>query len=428
MLQNLDKLPIKGPNGLREMARRMGIKVTTKSNKKSIIISIIKANPNKNFTRTYDVNRPAPPPPPGMTQEEADREIKFRLGGKTDELSKINDAKIAFDIAEQREELNISYDKILAATRAYAEKTDYDKIIAATKAYEMKKASEQSNYDKIRAATMAYERNNAVQDIEYNNKTWLASLYAKPIKNVSENMSAMSASEEFVPDNKPAPAEKKAISSLGEPEKYDPSFRHGQEEQIQKIEDSIAAAYAKEDDKRNSNLGREKAIDLIRFYDRKINEMKPKWGGDLKKLLSSDYNSMYGDAEARFAVKRLRAERGYSDNITDEDLRQVGLLPRDEAFKFASEAGPDEYEGVISLMMDSEPATLEVRSPYTPEYSYIRAEPRRLRLSAEGLKSTSREEAVNKLSKIKVKKVKRNKQFDFEYFAENRQNIDFFIL
>lgn len=396
MLQNLDKLPMRGPDGLREMARRMGIKVTRQSNKKSIIISIIKANPNKNFTRTYDVNRPAPPPPPGMTQEEADREIKFRLGGKTDELSKINDAKIAFDIAEQREELNISYDKILAATRAYAEKTEYDKIIAATKAYEMKKASEQSNYDKILAATMAYERNNAVQ--------------------------------EFVPDNKPAPAEKKAISSLGEPEKYDPSFRHGQEEQIQKIEDRIAAAYAKEDDKRNSNLGREKAIDLIRFYDRKINEKKPKWGGDLNKLLSSDYNSMYGDAEARFAVKRLRAERGYSDNITDEDLRQVGLLPRDEAFKFASEAGPDEYEGVISLMMDSEPATLEVRSPYTPEYSYLNAEPRHLRLSAEGLKSTSREEAVNKLSKIKVKKVKRNKQFDFEYFAENRQNIDFFIL
>ena len=123
MLQNLDKLPIKGPNGLREMAKGMGIKVTTKSNKKSIIKSIIEANSNKKFTRTYDVNRPAPPPPPGMTQEEADREIKFRFAEgtaqtgtletrmerkkKTNELRKIFDAKMAFDIAEQNEQLNI---------------------------------------------------------------------------------------------------------------------------------------------------------------------------------------------------------------------------------------------------------------------------------------------------------------------------------
>lgn len=123
MAQNLDKLPMKGPSGLREMAKRMGIKVTRQSNKKSIIKSIIEAQPKQNFTRTYDVNRPAPPPPPGMTEEESDREIRFRFAEgtaqtgtletkmerkkKSDELRNIYDAKIAFEIAERNEQLNI---------------------------------------------------------------------------------------------------------------------------------------------------------------------------------------------------------------------------------------------------------------------------------------------------------------------------------
>jgi len=77
--ESLGLLGIRGENGLRELARQRGVQVVRGANKRDIIDALMRSLPNTAFTEGYNVNRAAPPPPPGMSQEQAKVEIKRRL-------------------------------------------------------------------------------------------------------------------------------------------------------------------------------------------------------------------------------------------------------------------------------------------------------------------------------------------------------------
>lgn len=114
--ESLGLLDIKGPNGLRELARQRGVQVVRGANKRDIIDALMRSLPNTAFTEGYNVNRAAPPPPPGMSQEQAKVEIKRRLDIMARE---IYDKDSLLTTAQQRREQVAEYDKIRKATEAF---------------------------------------------------------------------------------------------------------------------------------------------------------------------------------------------------------------------------------------------------------------------------------------------------------------------
>jgi len=114
--ESLGLLDIKGKNGLRELARQRGVQVVRGANKRDIIDALMRSLPNTAFTEGYNVNRAAPPPPPGMSQEQAKVEIKRRLDIMARE---IYDKNSLLTTAQQRREQVAEYDKIRKATEAF---------------------------------------------------------------------------------------------------------------------------------------------------------------------------------------------------------------------------------------------------------------------------------------------------------------------
>lgn len=114
--ESLGLLDIKGENGLRELARQRGVQVVRGANKRDIIDALMRSLPNTAFTEGYNVNRAAPPPPPGMSQEQAKVEIKRRLDIMARE---IYDKDSLLTTAQQRREQVAEYDKIRKATEAF---------------------------------------------------------------------------------------------------------------------------------------------------------------------------------------------------------------------------------------------------------------------------------------------------------------------
>lgn len=114
--ESLGLLDIKGENGLRELARQRGVQVVRGANKRDIIDALMRSLPNTAFTEGYNVNRAAPPPPPGMSQEQAKVEIKRRLDIMARE---IYDKNSLLTTAQQRREQVAEYDKIRKATEAF---------------------------------------------------------------------------------------------------------------------------------------------------------------------------------------------------------------------------------------------------------------------------------------------------------------------
>lgn len=114
--ESLGLLDIKGENGLRELARQRGVQVVRGANKRDIIDALMRSLPNTAFTEGYNVNRRAPPPPPGMSQEQAKVEIKRRLDIMARE---IYDKNSLLTTAQQRREQVAQYDKIRKATAAF---------------------------------------------------------------------------------------------------------------------------------------------------------------------------------------------------------------------------------------------------------------------------------------------------------------------
>lgn len=114
--ESLGLLSLKGENGLRELARQRGVQVVRDANKRDIIDALMRSLPNTAFTEGYNVNRRAPPPPPGMSQEQAKVEIKRRLDIMARE---IYDKNSLLTTAQQRQEQVAEYDKIRKATEAF---------------------------------------------------------------------------------------------------------------------------------------------------------------------------------------------------------------------------------------------------------------------------------------------------------------------
>jgi len=114
--ESLGLLKLKGENGLRELARQRGVQVVRDANKRDIIDALMRSLPNTAFTEGYNVNRAAPPPPPGMSQEQAKVEIKRRLDIMARE---IYDKNSLLTTAQQRREQVAEYDKIRKATEAF---------------------------------------------------------------------------------------------------------------------------------------------------------------------------------------------------------------------------------------------------------------------------------------------------------------------
>ena len=114
--ESLGLLSLKGENGLRELARQRGVQVVRGANKRDIIDALMRSLPNTAFTEGYNVNRRAPPPPPGMSQEQAKVEIKRRLDIMARE---IYDKNSLLTTAQQRQEQVAEYDKIRRATAAF---------------------------------------------------------------------------------------------------------------------------------------------------------------------------------------------------------------------------------------------------------------------------------------------------------------------
>ena len=121
--KSLGLMKLKGDNGLRELAKKKGIKMKKGAGKGDIITALLKTIPSNKFRADLNPTRPAPPPPPGMPQAVADQEIKYRFAeGSAEEgllltrverelakrqLMGILDAERTFELAEASEQLNI---------------------------------------------------------------------------------------------------------------------------------------------------------------------------------------------------------------------------------------------------------------------------------------------------------------------------------
>ena len=124
--ESLGLMKLKGDDGLRELARKKGIKMKKGAGKGDVITALLRSLPNKDFKQGFNINRAAPPPPPGMTQEQAKADIKKRL-----------------DIMARE-----TYDKNSLLT------TDQER------------QTQLAEYDRIRRATEAFERTEAVREIQ----------------------------------------------------------------------------------------------------------------------------------------------------------------------------------------------------------------------------------------------------------------------
>lgn len=122
--KSLGLLKLKGDDGLRELARKKGIKLKKGAGKGDVITALLKIAIDKKAG--YDTGRAAPPPPPGMTQEQAKVEIKKRL-----------------DIMARE-----TYDKNSLLTT------------------QNERTAQIAEYDRIRRATQAFERSEAVREIQ----------------------------------------------------------------------------------------------------------------------------------------------------------------------------------------------------------------------------------------------------------------------
>ena len=122
--ESLKLLPLKEANGLRELAKKKGIKMPRgKGSKDDFITAILKSQPGTKYTADTNPTRRAPPPPPGMPQVVADQELKYRFAeGSAEEgllltrvernlartqLRGILDAERTFELAQASEQLNI---------------------------------------------------------------------------------------------------------------------------------------------------------------------------------------------------------------------------------------------------------------------------------------------------------------------------------
>ena len=124
--KSLGLMKLKGDDGLRELARKKGIKLKKGAGKGDVITALLRSLPNKDFKQGFNINRAAPPPPPGMTQEQAKVEIKKRL-----------------DIM-----IRETYDKNSLLTT------------------ENERTAQIAEYDRIRRATEAFERSEAQREIQ----------------------------------------------------------------------------------------------------------------------------------------------------------------------------------------------------------------------------------------------------------------------
>ena len=122
--ESLGLLKLKGDDGLRELARKKGIKLKKGAGKGDVITALLKIAIDQKAG--YDTGRAAPPPPPGMTQEQAKVGIKKRL-----------------DIMARE-----TYDKNSLLTT------------------ENERTAQIAEYDRIRRATQAFERSEAQREIQ----------------------------------------------------------------------------------------------------------------------------------------------------------------------------------------------------------------------------------------------------------------------
>ena len=112
--ESLGLLKLKGENGLRELAKQKGIKLKKGAGKGDAIDALMKIG--KDIRAGYDTGRAAPPPPPGMSAEQAKVEIKKRLDIMARE---IYDKNSLLTTTQQRQEQVAEYDKIRRATEAF---------------------------------------------------------------------------------------------------------------------------------------------------------------------------------------------------------------------------------------------------------------------------------------------------------------------
>ena len=112
--ESLGLLKLKGENGLRELAKQKGIKLKKGAGKGDAIDALMKTV--KDSKAGYDTGRAAPPPPPGMSAQQAKVEIKKRLDIMARE---IYDKNSLLTTAKQRQEQVAEYDKIRRATEAF---------------------------------------------------------------------------------------------------------------------------------------------------------------------------------------------------------------------------------------------------------------------------------------------------------------------
>ena len=112
--ESLGKLKLKGDDGLRELARKKGIKLKKGAGKGDVITALLKIAIDKKAG--YDTGRAPPPPPPGMTQEQSKVEIKKRLDIMARE---IYDKNSLLTTENERTAQIAEYDRIRRATQAF---------------------------------------------------------------------------------------------------------------------------------------------------------------------------------------------------------------------------------------------------------------------------------------------------------------------
>ena len=417
--KSLGLLKLKGDDGLRELARKKGIKLKKGAGKEDVITALLRSLPNKDFKQGFNINRAAPPPPPGMTQQQAKVEIKKRL-----------------DIMARE-----TYDKNSLLTT------------------QNERTAQIAEYDRIRRATQAFERSEAVREIQ-EVADRLNAQRNIDIWGEDEDFGEMILSFQEMTDSNTAfffegadqSKEGLEIASL-----YEDEFQYNQivDEGDGYLKDESMESYNKEraevlrktsktrfkeglsrmmmgeEDTRSISRAEKqaKAKKLFDFYNLNPNTSAAKYGGNRPQLLAippvmngmrltdntatevrlsiSEHEYLFkNDPDRRFQMAMLRGKRGITGvgdgGLKDDDFRQIGLFPEVEAYKLASEAGDDEYEGVIIELME--------RGIYLKSTSVLPT-------------PMTREEAIEKLRTTKVKKVKRKRNFPFDMFAENRQNV-----
>ena len=464
--ESLGLLKLKdGDNNLRGLAKRKGIQLRKGAGKEEVITTILNYRPPPKY------KRPAPPPPPdlvaklGLEQAQvvADQEIKYRFAeGSAEEglmltrverdlakrrLRDINDARIAFEVAEADEQLNIRKIEMgvesdlklmtptgmnsameqardaVAKARAIGRIRETKKREAGRVFYDGKEiifvsgdvpqegdddyeppkpdyfneAGQLSNERTEERARDSmnqgfYDRDNNLVKLTENLLGQAFEIVSTPEEREAERIKLMKSMEEPAPVTKQEIfdrklAEKNEQSAMGD---EDVRYFDAQKEKAKKLYDFYNSG---------DNLFGAEARDKIFAKPPEVMRLKaqqkfnPRTGAliDTGNLNMSEKEYLYrNDPEPKFQLAKKRGQ------MKEDDLRQVGLFPQAEAFKLASEAGDDEYEGVITLMME---------------------------IGSGGKRFATRKEAEERLRSTKVKRVPKRKSFPFDMFAENRQNI-----